>query len=226
MARTIVITGANRGIGLAMTTICQQNGDTVYALCRQSSPQLEALGVNIIDNVDISTDSGIEKAKSALTTIAIDLLINNAGILRDESLQDFNKSSITEQFNVNALAPLALSQALLANFRAGSKIAFITSRMGSITDNGSGGRYGYRMSKAALNIGAMSLAKDLAAKQIAVGIYHPGYVQTDMVNAIGEKVNGDISAETSAQRLLALMDELTMTDSGVFKHSNGEVLPW
>ncbi|MCW8832281.1 MAG: SDR family oxidoreductase [Colwellia sp.] len=226
MARTIVITGANRGIGLAMTTICQQKGDTVYALCRQSSPQLDALGVNIIDHVDISTELGIEKAKSALANINIDLLINNAGILRDESLQDFNKQTITEQFNVNALAPLALSQALLANFSAGSKIAFITSRMGSITDNGSGGRYGYRMSKAALNIGAMSLAKDLSAKQIAVGIYHPGYVQTDMVNAGGERVNGDISADIAAQRLLGLMNELTMADSGVFKHSNGEVLPW
>ncbi len=226
MAKTIVITGANRGIGLAMAKICQQNGANVYALCRQSSPQLDALGVNIIDNIDISTDSGIVRATSALANINIALLINNAGILRNESLQDFNQQTITEQFNVNALAPLALTQALLANFSAGSKIAFITSRMGSITDNGSGGRYGYRMSKAALNIGAMSLAKDLAAQQIAVGIYHPGYVQTDMVNATGETSNGDISSDISAQRLLGLMNELTMNESGVFKHSNGEVLPW
>ena len=108
----------------------------------------------------------------------------------------------------------------------GSKISFITSRMGSITDNGSGGRYGYRMSKAALNIGAMSLAKDLTAEQIAVGIYHPGYVQTDMVNAAGATTNGDISAKVAAERLLNLMNELTMSESGVFKHSNGETLPW
>ncbi len=221
MSKTIVITGANRGIGLAMTKICQQSGDKVYALCRQSSPQLDSLGVNIIDKVDISTDSGIATAKSALASIKIDLLINNAGILRDENLQDFNKNTIAEQFNVNALAPLALTQALLANFSAGSKITFITSRMGSITDNSSGGRYGYRMSKAALNIGAMSLAKDLADQQIAIGIYHPGYVQTDMVNH-----GGDISAEVSAKRLLGLMSELTMNESGTFRHSNGEVLPW
>lgn len=226
MSKTIVITGANRGIGFAMTKICQQRGDTVYALCRQSSPQLDALGVNIIENVDIATELGIAQAKSALTNTKIDLLINNAGILRDESLSQFNKDTITEQFNVNALAPLAFTQALLASFSAGSKIAFITSRMGSVTDNTSGGRYGYRMSKAALNIGAMSLAKDLTAEQIAVGIYHPGYVQTDMVNMLGSTSNGDISAEVSAQRLITLMDNLTMHDSGVFKHSNGEVLPW
>lgn len=226
MPQTIVITGANRGIGFAMTKICCQRGDTVYALCRQSSPQLEALNVNIIQNVDITTDEGIAHAKLALINSKIDLLINNAGILRDESLSQFNKNTITEQFNVNALAPLALTQALLANFVAGSKIAFITSRMGSITDNSSGGRYGYRMSKAALNIGAMSLAKDLSAEQIAIGIYHPGYVQTDMVNSSGNTSNGDISAGVSAERLLNLMNNLTMSESGVFKHSNGEVLPW
>jgi len=221
MAKTIVITGANRGIGFAMAKICKQRGDCVYALCRQSSTQLEALNVNIIENIDIGQDEGIAQAVIALNNIHIDLLINNAGILRDESLHDFNKSTITEQFNVNALAPLALTQALLGNVSAGSKIAFITSRMGSITDNGSGGRYGYRMSKAALNIGAMSLAKDLSSANIAVGIYHPGYVQTDMVNH-----SGDISAEVSAERLLGLMNNLTMSETGIFKHSNGEILPW
>ena len=143
MSQTIVITGANRGIGFAMTKICQQRGDTVYALCRQSSPQLNALGVNVIENVDIASDAGIAQAKSALSNCKIDLLINNAGILRDESLSQFNKETITEQFTVNALAPLAFTQALLSKFSTGSKIAFITSRMGSITDNTSGGRYGY-----------------------------------------------------------------------------------
>ena len=226
MSQTIVITGANRGIGFAMAKKCHQRGDTVYALCRQSSPQLNNLGVIIIENVDIATDSGIAQATSALSNIKIDLLINNAGILRDESLSQFNKNTIIEQFNVNALAPLVFTQALLDKLSAGSKVAFITSRMGSITDNNSGGRYGYRMSKAALNSGTMSLAKDLTVQQIAVGIYHPGYVQTDMVNTLGDKSNGDISADDSAAQLLTLMNNLTMNESGVFKHANGEILPW
>lgn len=226
MSKTIVITGANRGIGLAMAKICQQRGDTIYALCRQSSQQLDGLKVNVIEGIDIATDAGIALAISALSDVAIDLLINNAGILRDESLIHFNKESIIEQFNVNALAPIALTQALLSNLSKNSKVALITSRMGSITDNDSGGRYGYRMSKAALNIAAVSLAKDLSAEAIAVGIYHPGYVQTDMVNTLGQTTNGDISSDLAAKRLLALITELTMAESGVFKHSNGEILPW
>lgn len=226
MSKTIVITGANRGIGLAMAKICQQRGDTVYALCRQSSPQLNELKVNVIEGIDISADAGITHAQSALSGVAIDLLINNAGILRNESLSDFNKETIIEQFNVNALAPIALTQALLSNLSKNSKVALITSRMGSIADNDSGGRYGYRMSKAALNIAAVSLAKDLSSDEIAVGIYHPGYVQTDMVNAQGQTSNGDISSDVAAKRLLTLMAQLTMSETGVFKHSNGEILPW
>ena len=224
--KTIVITGANRGIGYAMAKLCQQRGDTVYALCRQSSKDLDSLGVNVIEEIEVANQTGIDQAVSALGGINIDLLINNAGILRDEQLSDLNKDTIIEQFNVNALAPLCLSQALLANLSSGSKIALITSRMGSVTDNTSGGRYGYRMSKAALNIAAVSLARDLSEDNIAVGIYHPGYVQTEMVNSNGVLTNGDISANLAAERLIALMDNLTMADSGVFKHSNGETLPW
>jgi len=226
ITKTIVITGANRGIGYAMAKICQQRGDNVYALCRQSSSQLDALGVNVIEQVDVATHEGLDKAVSALSGINIDLLINNAGILRDEQLNDLNQKTIVEQFNVNALAPLFFSHALLGNLSSGSKIALITSRMGSITDNTSGGRYGYRMSKAALNIAAVSLARDLEKENIAVGIYHPGYVQTEMVNSNGKLSNGDISAQTAAIRLIDLMDNLTLADSGVFKHSNGETLPW
>ncbi|TYK67345.1 SDR family oxidoreductase [Colwellia echini] len=225
-AQTIVITGANRGIGLAMASIFQQRGDTVYALCRKSSPALDALNVNVVEQVDVATQAGIDTAIAALNGNSIDLLINNAGILRDEQLNDLNTETIIEQFNVNALAPLCFSHALLSNFTSGSKLAFITSRMGSVTDNTSGGRYGYRMSKAALNIAAVSLARDLEKDNIAVGIYHPGYVKTEMVNSNGVLSNGDISADDAATRLVELMDALTLEDSGLFKHSNGEILPW
>lgn len=223
--KTIVITGANRGIGFAMTKLCVARGDTVYALCRHSSSALtqlsSAANLHIIEQVDVSTPQGITQAVTALNKVNIDLLINNAGILRDENLQHLNAATITEQFNVNALAPLLITHALLPNLSSGSKVALITSRMGSITDNTSGGRYGYRMSKAALNIAAMSLAQDLKADNIAVGIYHPGYVQTDMVNH-----SGDISSELAAERLIGLMDQLSLAETGVFKHSNGESLPW
>ena len=221
MNKTVVITGANRGIGLAFATLYQQQGASVYALCRQSSAELDALGVTVITDVDLATDSGLNNMVIALQNVVIDVLLCNAGILRDESLGNINCDTIREQFEVNALAPLRVADALITNLSSGSKIAMITSRMGSVADNGSGGRYGYRMSKAALNAAAMSLAKDLTASNIAVGIYHPGYVQTGMVN-----FGGEISSTESASRLVALIETLSMEESGVFKHSNGQVLPW
>ncbi|TKB46083.1 SDR family oxidoreductase [Thalassotalea mangrovi] len=222
---SVVITGANRGIGLAMAEVFARRGDRVFAICRSSSEALNTLqnecDVTVVDGIDVATAEGITALQQALDNVVVDLLVNNAGILRDESLQNFNPEQIEQQFRVNALAPLSICQALQGNLRSGSKIALITSRMGSIADNGSGGRYGYRMSKAALNAAAMSLSKDLYHQGIAVGIYHPGYVQTDMVEG-----RGDISAQVAAQRLVGLMDDLSLLDSGVFRHSNGEVLPW
>ncbi|GGB48532.1 SDR family oxidoreductase [Shewanella inventionis] len=221
--KTIVITGANRGIGLALTTIYAQQNHVVYALCRQTSVELAALGnnVKVIEGVDVTQASGIETMQHSLHGVQIDLLICNAGILRDERLGRLNLDTIREQFEVNAIAPLHIVASLQANLVNGAKVAMITSRMGSITDNTSGGRYGYRMSKAALNAASMSLAHDLAPRDIAVGIYHPGYVQTEMVNH-----GGDISATESASRLIGLIDGLSMATTGVFKHSNGQELPW
>jgi NAD(P)-dependent dehydrogenase (short-subunit alcohol dehydrogenase family) len=221
MSKNIVITGANRGIGLAMSQLFKAQGDNVYALCRTSSPELTALSVHVITDVDVASDKGIKHMEKSLSGIGIDVLVCNAGILRDESLVDMNIDTIREQFEVNALAPLRVVDALQSNLNPDGKVAMITSRMGSIADNGSGGRYGYRMSKAALNAAAMSLSKDLAIDDVAVGIYHPGYVQTDMVNH-----GGDISANEAAQRIIGLINNLNMKETGVFKHSNGEVLPW
>ena len=221
MNKTVVITGANRGIGLAMAKIFKSEGHNVYGVCRNSSPELKQLGIHVVTDVDVATPEGINNMKSALNGVAIDVLVCNAGILRDESLSDLNLDTIREQFEVNAIAPLNIVDTLQSNLTEGSQVAMITSRMGSITDNGSGGRYGYRMSKAALNAAAMSLSKDLYAQNISVGIYHPGYVQTDMVNN-----NGDISANEAASRIIGLIDSLSLKETGVFKHSNGETLPW
>ncbi|WP_299495012.1 SDR family oxidoreductase [uncultured Shewanella sp.] len=222
--KTVVITGANRGIGLAMVAIYALQGYNVIALCRQSSTKLAALShdnIEVVEGVDVATDAGIDIMVSAMNGRTVDILINNAGILRDENLQNLNLQTIEQQFQVNAMAPLRVCHALLTYLTSGSKIALITSRMGSIADNGSGGRYGYRMSKAALNAAGMSLAKDLADDNIAVGIYHPGYVQTGMVN-----FNGDITSDVAASRIVKLIGELTLAESGVFKHSNGQILPW
>ncbi len=222
MTKNILITGANRGIGLALTKGYCARGDKVYAVCRQTANELSSLeNTVIIEGIDITSDQDIQKMKQALYDIPLDIVINNAGILYDEVLGDINYQTIEKQYQVNTLGPLRVSEALVDNLTAGSKIGFITSRMGSIADNTSGGRYGYRMSKAALNAAGMSLAQDLKSHQIAVAILHPGYVMTDMTNHTGL-----IDSALSASGLMQRIDELTIETTGSFWHTNGELLPW
>lgn len=217
----VVITGANRGIGLAFVNLYHAQGCEVIALCRESSTELNNIGVKVVEGVDVTSEKLGALLAETFGDKKIDLLINNAGILKDEKLGAIDFDSIRVQMEVNALGPLRITECLLPNLQEGSKIALITSRMGSITDNGSGGRYGYRMSKAALNIAGVSLAKDLSSRGIAVAILHPGYVQTDMVGG-----SGDISTTVCTERLAQRIEDLALETSGTFWHSNGEVLPW
>lgn len=217
----VVITGANRGIGLALVKQYLGRGDKVFALCRKTSAELQQTSAQVIEGIDMLDTPNLAQSLAPLKSESIDVLINNAGILHNESLGDIEQQQIQQQFTVNALAPLVVTDILRNNLTDNAKVAMITSRMGSIADNGSGGRYGYRMSKAALNAASMSLALDLQPRGIAVAILHPGYVQTEMVN-----MGGDISADLSASRLVERIDELKLENTGTFWHSNGQVLPW
>ena len=219
---TYVITGANRGIGLEYCRQLQARGDEAIALCRQSSPELDALGIRVETGIDISADDSILELASCLKGVEIDVLINNAGIAERISLDDLDLESIRRQFEVNALGPLRVTQALLDNMVEGSKVALMTSRMGSIADNTSGSSYGYRMSKVALSMAGKSLAIDLKPRKIAVAILHPGWVSTGMTNFTSK----GIEPEESVKGLLARLDELTLETSGGFWHANGERLPW
>lgn len=221
MKQTVVITGANRGIGLALSREYRQRGCDVIGLCRESSTELQDSGARIIDGVDVSDSNSVQSAAKQLQKTGIDILINNAGLFLDDKLGKIDYDMALRQFEVNTLGPLRITEALLDNLGKGSKIALITSRMGSIADNSSGGYYGYRMSKAALNAAGMSLAKDLNSRGIAVAILHPGFVQTRMVNFAG-----DVTPEVTAQRLVQRIDELSLKNSGGFWHANGERLPW
>lgn len=217
----VVITGANRGIGLALVNAYLQRGETVYALCRNSSDALNATPAKVISGVDVSKPDTLNSALAPLKDVKIDILINNAGVLGRESLSDWDPNTIDYQFRVNAMGPLLVTQVLQSNLSSGSKVGLVTSRMGSMADNGSGGYYGYRMSKAALNAAGVSLARDLAPRGIAVVLLHPGFVQTEMVNG-----SGDVDADTSAAGLVARVDDLTLETTGSFMHANGEALPW
>lgn len=225
MTKTVLITGANRGIGLSFSKLYKQQGYEVYAACRQSSNELDNVGVHVVDGIDVSNTASMETLRSALEGIKINVLINNAGILRNEVLGELNFDSIEAQFATNTLGPLRVTETLLPNLAPTedgiARIALITSRMGSITDNTSGGRYGYRMSKVALNIAGVSLAHDLRNQNIAVGLYHPGLVGTEMIGG-----HGDITPDEAATRLIQRIEELNLENSGTFWHSNGETLPW
>ena len=218
---TILITGANRGIGLELCRQLVERGCTVNALCRRSSAELNKLNVKVHESYDVAGADAIERFAATQAESSIDLLINNAGILQSTSLDNLDLDSIRLQFEVNAIGPLRVTHSLLNALKPGAKVALITSRMGSIADNESGGSYGYRMSKAALNAAGVSLARDLKPREIAVTILHPGYVSTDMTNH-----SGLINTTESAAGLLARIDELTLATTGNFWHCNGEQLPW
>ncbi len=219
--KTVLVTGAAQGIGLELCRVYRERGDAVVAACRTVSPALQQLGVEIVDNVDVAREDAGTRLADALGGRPLDILINNAGILGNSTLESIDYEDVVRQFQVNAVGPLRVTEALLPRLGRGSKVALVTSRMGSMADNGSGAYYGYRMSKAALNAAGVSLARDLAPRGISVVMLHPGFVQTRMVGFAG-----DITPREAAERLAARIDELSPQTSGSFRHSNGDSLPW
>lgn len=219
---TIVISGANRGIGLELTKQLAERGEHVVALCRRASRELEAVdGVDVQAGVDVAEQAAVDELAERLSGTQIDILINNAGILSQESLDDLDMDRIRRQFEVNTLGPLRLTAALRPALRDGGKVAIVSSRVGSLADNGSGGNYGYRISKAAVNMVGVNLAHDLKPRGIAVVLLHPGYVRTDMTSGAGQVEPADAAAG-----LIERIDALTLEQTGTFWHAKGEPLPW
>ena len=215
-----LVTGANRGIGLELCRQLAARGDAVVATCRSSTPELKALDVRIEADVDVADDASVARLAQRLGDLKLDLLVNNAGILERTGIDDLDIDCIRRQFEVNSLGPLRVTRALRRNLCSGSKLAIVTSLMGSMTDNTSGSHYGYRMSKAAVNAAGVSLAHDLQGDGIAVAILHPGMVSTAMTGHRG------ITVEQSARGLIQRIDGLSPSTSGTFWHADGRELPW
>lgn len=216
----VLVTGCNRGIGLQLVTQLAARGDHVIAVCREPSKELEDLGVRIISGIDVSRGDAMPRLTAALGDEPLDVLINNAGILRGDALGELDYDQMVEQFKVNTLGPLRVTEALLGNLREGSRVAIVTSRVGSIADNSSGGYYGYRASKTAVNMVGTNLMHDLKPRGIAVALLHPGLVATEMTGGQG------ISPADSARGLIERIDGLDMTNTGSFWHAEGYELPW
>jgi len=228
----VLITGANRGIGLALCRVYQARGDDVLALCRTASPELAEVGsrVRVVDAVDMRDLTALARVRDALEGAPVDVLIHNAGIYASTGLGDLDSGRMAQEYAVNALAPLLWTDGLRDRLRAGSKVVLITSRAGSIAGNVEGGGYGYRMSKAALNMAGAGLARDLAPSGVAVLVLSPGTVLTDMVLTAFERAHvapsGIPSADEVAPQLVSRIDALELRNSGSFLDRDGAVLPW
>lgn len=220
----ILITGAGRGIGLELAAFYAKRHQVITTVRNpRHGEALGALGVQV-QHLELTQHQSILDLAKALGDTPLDLIIHNAGVLHAESdLDEVDAFNFAHSIQVNSLGPLLLTQTLLPNLLATPtrKLVFISSMMGSMGDNGSGGYYSYRASKAALNAVAKSLAVDLAGDGIKVGLYHPGWVQTDMGGS-----RALIDTQSCVAGLTARIQELDAAHSGRFLNYDGKPLPW
>ena len=216
----VLVTGCNRGIGLQLCAQFHERGDKVIGVCRRSSPELDDLDIRVIEGIDVSDPDSVQKLAGALRDERIHVLVNNAGVLLRETFGAIDYEQMMVQYRVNALGPLCVTEALRNNLVEGSKVIIVTSRVGSIDDNSSGGNYGYRASKTAVNMIGTNLMHELRPRGIAVALLHPGLVATDMTGGTG------VEPADSARGLIERIDELTLDSSGGFWHAEGYTLPW
>jgi NAD(P)-dependent dehydrogenase (short-subunit alcohol dehydrogenase family) len=229
----VVITGANRGIGLALARAYAERGDQVHATARRPTEAgaLQELAARAaagrgslqVHELDVTREADARRLGEELGDHHVDLLINNAGIVSSyQNLPSLDIEATLEQFNVNALGALRVTRALLENLCAArGKIINVSSTMGSIGDNSSGRAYGYRMSKAALNMATRNLAIELGRQGVTVIALNPGWVQTDMGGA-----GAPTPVEESAANIVALAEGMQPSDNGKFLHAEGRELPW
>ena len=231
--KTTLITGASRGIGLEFSRQYAADGWRVLACCRlpEKADELNRLAAQYPDLVkvhalDVAEHAQIERMAQVIADESIDLLINNAGIYPDSDKNGFGHTDYAEwmeAFRVNTMAPLKMAETFTTQIARSKQktIVTITSMMGSIADNGSGGSYLYRSSKAAVNMVVKSLAVDLKPLGITAVVFHPGWVQTDMGGP-----NALISTEQSVSGMRVMIGKITPADSGRFFAYDGKEIPW
>jgi NAD(P)-dependent dehydrogenase (short-subunit alcohol dehydrogenase family) len=227
----VLITGANRGIGLALVRSLAMRGDRVIATCRapDQAADLSALaaspGLRIdVLRMDVGDPDSIRASQAAVGDRPIDILVNNAGVIgpRRQSTLDMDFDGWLHAFEINTLSPLRVVQTFLPNLRRaqGARILTVSSRMGSLAYNRSD-RIAYRSSKAAVNKVMQGLATDLRGEGIAVSVVHPGWVATDMGGN-----TADLSPDVSAAGIVRVLDKMRVLDSPRFYNYDGSELPW
>jgi 2-glutathionyl-2-methylbut-3-en-1-ol dehydrogenase len=222
---TVLVVGADRGIADAIARLLHQRGDTVIAACLDGNDELAALGVTVIGKVDVTSQPSVDELAAKLADRKFDVIYHVAGVLGLDELGSIDYDDVRRQFEINTLGPLRTIEALQDLLHEGSKVGIVTSRVGSLGDNGSGGMYAYRISKAGANMVALNLHHDLSKHGVSVLALHPGMVAT----ALTKDYPGDfdyLTPDQAAAGLIKDIDQLTPANSGRFQHSNGEFLPW
>lgn len=222
----VLVTGADRGLGRALCLAYHARGDHAIAACLEDSDELRDAGLQVEPRVDVTSTPSVralaERLRSAGTKL--DILINNAGVAAVDELGAFDFDDFRRQFEVNALGPLRVTEALLDRLELGAKVAIVTSRMGSLGDNASGGRYGYRLSKCAANMAGINLHHDLKRRGVAVILLHPGLVRTAMSSP--DEAGRNVEPAVAAEGLIRQIDALGLDTPPEFRHANGTLLPW
>ncbi|MYF87148.1 MAG: SDR family oxidoreductase [Rhodospirillaceae bacterium] len=222
-----LIVGADRGIGLAVCRQLAARGETVVAACLGRGETHDGSTVEVIPEIDVTSGAAVARMAGALAKRGgrIDRLIHVAGVLGLAALGSLDFGDVRRQIEINTIGPLRAVEAALPHLAAGAKVGIVTSRVGSLADNGTGGMYAYRVSKAGANMVALNLHHDLSKRGIAVAALHPGMVATDLT----KDIPGDfdyITPDEAAAGLIRRMDALSLESSGRFWHANGEDLPW
>jgi NAD(P)-dependent dehydrogenase (short-subunit alcohol dehydrogenase family) len=222
---SFVVTGANRGIGLEFACQLQENGAHVIATARKPEEAKDLHNHNIrVEALDITNPKSVAQLASRLRGTAIDVLINNAGIgLYNNGFETLNMDDVARQFQVNCIGTLRVIQALLPNLKKGNRklVLTITSRMGSIQDNKEGAGYGYRASKAALNMLNKNLSIEFGPKGLTFVLLHPGWVRTEMGGP-----HAPLNPRKSVAGMLKVISRLGPKDNGRFLDFRGKPIPW
>jgi 2-glutathionyl-2-methylbut-3-en-1-ol dehydrogenase len=223
----VLVVGADRGIAHSISRQLHDRGDAVIAACLVGNDELAAAGIRVEGSVDVTSQESVDAlaAKLAAEGVKLDAVFHVAGVLGLDELGSIDYDDVRRQLEINTIGPLRTIEAVRDLLHDGSKVGILTSRVGSLGDNSSGGMYAYRVSKAAANMVALNLHHDLSKRGVSVLALHPGMVATDLT----KDLPGDydyITPDEAATGLIADLDALTPETSGRFQHSNGTFLPW
>ncbi|KQY55700.1 1-hydroxy-2-glutathionyl-2-methyl-3-butene dehydrogenase [Aeromicrobium sp. Root495] len=230
---TKLIIGADKGIAHAMAIALHERGDDVLAATMGDGADLVERGIAVEPGVNVTSDDAVAALAKRVANedLTLDWLVNVAGVMFLDTIDTVDYDDVRNQFEINTVGPLRAVRALRDRLADGSKVGIFTSRVGSLNDNGSGGDYAYRISKAAANMVALNLSIDLAKEGVAVQALHPGLVNTNLLDVMNPEDKEKAAAilatpESAAEGIISVLDQLTVETAGKFQHGNGDILPW